>query len=103
MCSPTWGTMSASIAVFFFSSRRRHTRSYGDWSSDVCSSDLREAERFRLRLVTTRELAVAVELRVGGASFAAVTQIDDHRVPVAAGNLDGETGEIGRASCRERG
>src|SRR5207248_7215810 len=24
-----------------FSSRRRHTRSYGDWSSDVCSSDLR--------------------------------------------------------------
>src|SRR6266516_5476161 len=26
--------------IFFFSSRRRHTRSYGDWSSDVCSSDL---------------------------------------------------------------
>src|SRR5438094_5914986 len=25
---------------FFFSSRRRHARSYGDWSSDVCSSDL---------------------------------------------------------------
>src|SRR5438094_5220973 len=28
------------VVVFFFSSRRRHTRSYGDWSSDVCSSDL---------------------------------------------------------------
>src|SRR6266516_7731102 len=28
------------VIVFFFSSRRRHTRSYGDWSSDVCSSDL---------------------------------------------------------------
>src|SRR5947207_3826172 len=27
-------------AVFFFSSRRRHTRSLCDWSSDVCSSDL---------------------------------------------------------------
>src|SRR5690348_18035282 len=27
---------------FFFSSRRRHTRWTGDWSSDVCSSDLRE-------------------------------------------------------------
>src|SRR5438132_5413167 len=26
---------------FFFSSRRRHTRSLCDWSSDVCSSDLR--------------------------------------------------------------
>src|SRR5207249_7696920 len=26
--------------MFFFSSRRRHTRSKRDWSSDVCSSDL---------------------------------------------------------------
>src|SRR5882757_11529469 len=32
---------------FFFSSRRRHTRYWRDWSSDVCSSDLRhEAEWF---------------------------------------------------------
>src|SRR5256885_10014287 len=29
-----------SHVVFFFSSRRRHTRLQGDWSSDVCSSDL---------------------------------------------------------------
>src|SRR5437879_7455972 len=28
------------LYVFFFSSRRRHTRYIGDWSSDVCSSDL---------------------------------------------------------------
>src|SRR3989440_9503137 len=28
------------ISCFFFSSRRRHTRSDRDWSSDVCSSDL---------------------------------------------------------------
>src|SRR5206468_6482035 len=28
---------------FFFSSRRRHTRSDRDWSSDVCSSDLAQA------------------------------------------------------------
>src|SRR5882762_11467214 len=28
------------IFVFFFSSRRRHTRFKCDWSSDVCSSDL---------------------------------------------------------------
>src|SRR2546428_9264664 len=28
------------VCVFFFSSRRRHTRSDRDWSSDVCSSDL---------------------------------------------------------------
>src|SRR5688500_20144122 len=29
--------------MFFFSSRRRHTRLQGDWSSDVCSSDLPSA------------------------------------------------------------
>src|SRR5256885_17115317 len=28
------------LICFFFSSRRRHTRLQGDWSSDVCSSDL---------------------------------------------------------------
>src|SRR5256885_4249187 len=32
---------------FFFSSRRRHTRLQGDWSSDVCSSDL-GVKRFRV-------------------------------------------------------
>src|SRR5207245_4301994 len=31
--------------VFFFSSRRRHTRCYRDWSSDVCSSDLTKCLR----------------------------------------------------------
>src|SRR5205807_7568397 len=33
-----WGELC--FSVFFFSSRRRHTRLQGDWSSDVCSSDL---------------------------------------------------------------
>src|SRR5256885_11211319 len=43
--------LRSQIYFFFFSSRRRHTRLQGDWSSDVCSSDLvgatvgREAER----------------------------------------------------------
>src|SRR5205807_5281385 len=32
----------ADTVKFFFSSRRRHTRLQGDWSSDVCSSDLNE-------------------------------------------------------------
>src|SRR5256885_3209372 len=41
-----WMSMSVAWAClvpsgcFFFSSRRRHTRLQGDWSSDVCSSDL---------------------------------------------------------------
>src|SRR5687768_18345987 len=32
------------LVFFFFSSRRRHTRCSRDWSSDVCSSDLRREE-----------------------------------------------------------
>src|SRR3712207_8645695 len=37
---------------FFFSSRRRHTRYWRDWSSDVCSSDLgADAEGDRLEAV----------------------------------------------------
>src|SRR6266487_6045868 len=32
--------MGVMMLCFFFSSRRRHTRWTGDWSSDVCSSDL---------------------------------------------------------------
>src|SRR5256885_4778593 len=33
------------FVFFFFSSRRRHTRLQGDWSSDVCSSDLHRRRR----------------------------------------------------------
>src|SRR5205807_4119512 len=36
----------ASDVLFFFSSRRRHTRLQGDWSSDVCSSDLDHGRHF---------------------------------------------------------
>src|SRR5205814_6231721 len=36
------------IFFFFFSSRRRHTRCLSDWSSDVCSSDLRLISHSRL-------------------------------------------------------
>src|SRR5260221_10468185 len=42
-----------SYLLFFFSSRRRHTRSLCDWSSDVCSSDLQkllEAVRYPFHL-----------------------------------------------------
>src|SRR3712207_7518173 len=36
------GALFLYFFFFFFSSRRRHTRYWRDWSSDVCSSDLRE-------------------------------------------------------------
>src|SRR6266566_5361086 len=37
----------ATMILFFFSSRRLHTRLQGDWSSDVCSSDLKLEARYR--------------------------------------------------------
>src|SRR5256885_3320452 len=64
--------------VFFFSSRRRHTRLQGDWSSDVCSSDLtificRSAGRVSRRTIVSTAEGVAglvkenlEQLRVGG-------------------------------------
>src|SRR5256884_4157176 len=41
---------------FFFSSRRRHTRCSRDWSSDVCSSDLRISPFYRVASITTPTL-----------------------------------------------
>src|SRR6266481_4947053 len=54
------------MIVFFFSSRRRHTRWNCDWSSDVCSSDLVHDDR-RLRALRARagsaEVGQAVRAR----------------------------------------
>src|SRR5690606_40483112 len=44
--------------LFFFSSRRRHTRFSRDWSSDVCSSDLAAVDPLELR----RGMVDAVDL-----------------------------------------
>src|SRR5687768_1759856 len=45
-----YGRYRAKYVVFFFSSRRRHTRCSRDWSSDVCSSDLWERGEDAARL-----------------------------------------------------
>src|SRR5436189_6062093 len=76
---------------FFFSSRRRHTRYIGDWSSDVCSSDLLGG--LAGRLVRHPEVA-GVEVEVLGHGEAAVEGV---------GLVDDtDSVQIGRASCRER-
>src|SRR5207249_6073378 len=49
--------------IFFFSSRRRHTRSKRDWSSDVCSSDL-DAALAAARRVADRPSLVIVRTRI---------------------------------------
>src|SRR5216683_507638 len=61
------------IFLFFFSSRRRHTRSDRDWSSDVCSSDLglirrrRGGADARVTSITLTEQGQAVAAEVTAA------------------------------------
>src|SRR2546429_1959992 len=69
--------------VFFFSSRRRHTRCSRDWSSDVCSSDL-----LLVWWIGIAELTVPVPHvpRFRDASTDVITQIAgqmQHQVPHA--------------------
>src|SRR5256885_10011016 len=88
------------FSVFFFSSRRRHTRLQGDWSSDVCSSDL--------RLLKLRHGRIEVcNLEISHPQIPYVPTIvrtqPDGCVKLADGSLAvSALHEIGRASCRER-
>src|SRR6266487_6526316 len=52
------------ISFFFFSSRRRHTRWTGDWSSDVCSSDLESTYNlfFKLRYAKVYDAMLATPI-----------------------------------------
>src|SRR5690348_16788878 len=50
------------LFFFFFSSRRRHTRWTGDWSSDVCSSDLYLERLEQARARDHRRLGVQLDL-----------------------------------------
>src|SRR5699024_11293229 len=87
-CDSTVALSSAIIPTcpalsFFFSSRRRHTRSKRDWSSDVCSSDLIRQP------VSGRAIGLGV--------------FDEVRVAEGQTVVGHAVGfQIGRASCRER-
>src|SRR5690348_17902242 len=68
---------------FFFSSRRRHTRWTGDWSSDVCSSDLlfpapnvRGKVDWREHRARYRDEILATLERRGYARFAAGIEVE---------------------------
>src|SRR5207247_6877810 len=93
-------------------SRRRHTRSTRDWSSDVCSSDLIVGHS----LLTARgipcagegDLKTAVAMKIcdilgAGGSFSEIVVVDYVDETILLGH-DGpfHIAKIGRASCRER-
>src|SRR5690348_18503941 len=85
---------------FFFSSRRRHTRWTGDWSSDVCSSDLQGRAVPGQQPAADQQRAGALEgLRpvVGAEDVRLVGE--QHQVDLVPVDVR----QIGRASCRERG
>src|SRR5256885_5531614 len=79
--------LNQSVFEFFFSSRRRHTRLQGDWSSDVCSSDLDEVgDLLRLSDSAQRDL-----LRIFG-------HRDRERFPFA---FRSDLGDLGKAVRRD--
>src|SRR2546426_1157322 len=78
-----------SLCSFFFSSRRRHTRLQGDWSSDVCSSDLpSRRDVYYGKLLKGRPLLVALDVFP---AFYGVTRgrqrARDYRAEYDAGHL----------------
>src|SRR2546428_12727702 len=112
------------VVCFFFSSRRRHTRSDRDWSSDVCSSDLDPGTEhdgvfvYRtiedLEAILARSQVVHRAVVIGGGLLGLeaaramyelgletiVVEMAQHLMPR---QLDPESAsKIGRASCRER-
>src|SRR5207248_8327633 len=93
-------------------SRRRHTRSYGDWSSDVCSSDLNgntctltvhlagdgngEVDSMDGQILCVSDGAPGCSSSETKGTSPTLTE---HAGP---GSVFSYWGEIGRASCRER-
>src|SRR5256885_14918098 len=118
-CATSTNCAATMHFFFFFSSRRRHTRLQGDWSSDVCSSDLiiggyehrrrvREREQVLLeaelvqRQLRESELsqALVLERRVRQEQRDFVAMVSHElRTPLA---IILTSAQIGRASCRER-
>src|SRR5256885_16340866 len=105
---------------FFFSSRRRHTRLQGDWSSDVCSSDLMtvaqrvqfamkggsEARRTLIRdnnKVVQRAVLQSPRLTDQEVeAFAAMSSLTDEILRLIAGNRNrSEERRVGK-ECRSR-
>src|SRR5438309_9178978 len=71
------------LVVFFFSSRRRHTRWNCDWSSDVCSSDLLRhglAAPRNSQSVTKRKSSTASIAASGAGAARAVCHHNHHTV-----------------------
>src|SRR5688500_19954194 len=83
----------------FFSSRRRHTRLQGDWSSDVCSSDL--AQCFEESNVNWHPNASTNWFFLNSQERYWNDHLQSYGY-VFLNDVLHSLGQIGRASCRER-
>src|SRR5256885_5430892 len=97
--------LSRWLMFFFFSSRRRHTRLQGDWSSDVCSSDLEPllADEMRALGFQARALPGGVETDGGPAEAMRLNLWlrTASRVLVRMGEPRSEERRVGK-ECRSR-
>src|SRR5690625_5915174 len=89
------------FCIFFFSSRRRHTRWPRDWSSDVCSSDLAERQ-------ATKDAGVIAGLEVEriineptAAALAYGIDKEDQDQTILVYDLRSEERRVGK-ECRSR-
>src|SRR5256885_8308859 len=93
-------SLSLLLFFFFFSSRRRHTRLQGDWSSDVCSSDLLKGDQEFLAGDPTDSPCYGSALTY---LLPQKRSVPPHvALPHIMRNVVKLAGQIGRASCRER-
>src|SRR5260221_3921843 len=91
------------VCFLFFSSRRRHTRSLCDWSSDVCSSDLTPGTGMNFLVHNMCRLpgSDGTWMIVRG-GMGTVTRLIADAARQAGAKIETGKKEIGRASCRER-
>src|SRR5256885_7693297 len=104
MVDVTWLTGFARVVFFFFSSRRRHTRLQGDWSSDVCSSDLSEPVGLRSAAVSPAGLRGACWAAAAAAKqqeSAIISRVIDFCITKASYRLRSEERRVGK-ECRSR-
>src|SRR5947199_3037667 len=99
-----FSTLTLQVLCFFFSSRRRHTSCLSDWSSDVCSSDLRTVTTNIVNPSGSANLTVGGA--IGGGAFAltkaGIGTLTLNGINTYTGATNVNAGKIGRASCRER-
>src|SRR3546814_3664040 len=94
------------MCFFFFKQKTAYEMRISDWSSDVCSSDLPEAENQadRIKLMNKPAFCILLTAFLASAASVAANRRGEVEYAVGSGGMVPVSlaGEIGRASCRAR-